>query len=363
MSSRTSDFYARTARRPLAIPDLARYRRIVRASKAKAITRTQMQLSPRPKVRTLVTTKMRPTEDKGVRLVNIMRRRLRGPLRNRRGTNKQEYMYTPAEGNSVSYFTRKPMRIRGMKKKVMRTAPIQQVKTEVVGSLSWAYGRQAAYLVTHNTNLELDTATETAVTNNTADLMIMSSKIHYMLSSGSKAGIKLRIYEGVYKRDMPTGFDVITLWTNGMLDSGNEAPTNIESKPWSSPSFNQFCHISKVTNCFLPQGRTHEHYSSYGYNKLYNKEMYNASTAVYLRGWTRFTMFVCYGEPVGDSADADVTTGSGRLLITASKNTRFKFNQPTARLTTFTRSIPITGITTERLLDEGSGEVEAQTVV
>jgi len=272
-------------------------------------------------------------------------------------------MYTPAEGNSVSYFTRKAMRIRGMRKRMMRTAPIQQYKSESVGSLSWNYGRQAIYSLTHNQNAELDTITETAVTNNTADLLIMSSKIHYMVSSASKAGIKLRIYEGVYKRDMPTGFDPITLWTNGMLDSGNEAPSNIESKPWSSPSFNQFCHISKVTNLFLPQGRTHEHYSSYGYNKLYNKELYNASSAVYLRQWTRFTMFVCYGEPVGDSADGDVTTASGRLLITASKNTRFKYTTPTARLTTFVRSIPITGITSERLLDEGSGEVETQAVV
>lgn len=320
----------------------------------------QRSLKPQSKVRTQVRT--RPETDKAIKVINTMRRRLRAPLRNRRGSNKREYMYTPAEGNSVSYFTRKAMRIRGMKKRVMRTAPIQQYKSETVGSVSWAYGRQGIFSVIHNQNSELDAITDIAVTNNTADVLIQSSKIHYMVSSASKAGIKLRIYEGVYKRDMPSGFDPITLWTNGMLDSGNESPFNIESKPWSSPSFNQFCHISKVTNCFLPQGRTHEHYSSYGYNKLYNKELYNASTAVYLRQWTRFTLFVCYGEPVADSADTDVTTGSGRLLITGSKNTRFKYSQPTARLTTFNRSIPITGITQERLLDEGSGEVEVQAI-
>ena len=185
----------------------------------------------------------------------------------------------------------------------------------------------------------------------------MNTKIHYLISSGSSAGIKMRIYEGVYKRDMRTAFDPLTLWTNGMLDVGSEPPSAIDSKPWSSPSFNQMCHITKITNIFLPMGRTHEHYASYGYNKLYSKELFNASDTSYLAKWTRFTMFVCYGEPVADT-DADISTAGGRVLIIGTKVQRFKYNVPEVYRTNWTRTIPIINMGSQRQLDEATGAVE-----
>ena len=298
--------------------------------------------------------------DKKVRVLMDMRRRLRRPAGGRRPSTSMEYMRTPAEGNSISYFTRKGMRIRGFKKRMMRSGPMQLYKTELVQNLSWNYGTQGIATLIHNTNLELDTVTETVATANTPKLMILGTKVHYLISSGSSAGIKMRIYEGCYKRDMAVAFDPVTLWTNGLLDvnlSGSESPTAIDSKPWSSPSFNEMCHITKVTNVFLPMGRTHEHYVNYGYNKLYSKELYNASSASYLAKWTRFTMFVCYGEPVADT-DADISTSGGRILIVGTKVQRFKFNQPEVYRNSYVRSIPVVGMTSQRQLDEATGAVE-----
>lgn len=351
----------------MTIPDLSRHRRIMRTSKAKSITRTQGQLAPLMKVRKMTSTKTRPTEDKGVRLVNIMRRKLRAPLRNRRTNNAMEYVRTPSEGNSTSYFTRKALRLRGFKKKVMKASPLQMRRSDFTHNMVWAYGRQAVLTIFTNNTAELQGLSglipgSGGTGGNTTQMLLQSTKNHFMISSGSKAGIKLRIYEGCYKRDSEVAFNPITLWTNGMLDTGStETPNDIDSKPWASPSFNQLCHISKVTNLFLPQGRTHEHYCSYGYNKIYSRELNNTSNdREFMKGWARFTMFVAYGEPVADT-DADITTASGRLIMIQSKTQRYRFNTPQTYLSNFVRGIPFTGVTSERLLDEGSGEIETVT--
>jgi len=184
-----------------------------------------------------------------------------------------------------------------------------------------------------------------------------------LITSGAKAGIKMRIYEGCYKRDTGAAFTPQILWANGLLDTGSaEVNVNIDSKPFSSPLFNSSCHVTKVTNVYLAQGRTHEHYASYGYNRLYDKEYFNSGSTDYLKGWTRFTMFVAYGEPVADP-DIDISTASGRILIVGTKTTRVRYNLPQNYTSTFTQTIPITGLSAERLLDEGSGEIETNTVL
>lgn len=334
MASRASDFYRRTA------PFLKKTAPIWMPAVRKAV-------------------KSAPKLDRAIKIVTDMKRKYRTRTRTttRPTGPAMEYVRTPSEGNSTSYFTRKAMRIRGFKKRMMRVASMQMRKTELVGDVSWNVGRQSITTFIHNTNTELDTTTDIAVTNVTPSLMILNTKIHYMLSSGSSAGIKMRIYEGVYKRDMDAAFTPQVLWTNGMLDVGAETPQNIDSKPWSSVSFNQMCHITKVTNVFLPMGRTHEHYCNYGYNKLYSKELFNANDALYLAKWTRFTMFVCYGEPIADT-DTDVSTASGRVLIVGTKTTRFKYNTPEIYRVNFTQAIPSTGIGTERQIDEATGAVE-----
>lgn len=340
IASRASDFYGRTA------PMLKRTAPMWMPAVATAV-------------------KARPKLDRAVKLAMKWRNRFRRPTATTSSPSAaMEYVRTPSEGNSTSYFTRKALRLRGFKKRMMKAGPLRMRKTELVQSINWAYGRQGIFTFIHNTNSELDAVTDLVTTDATPKLLIQSTKIHYMISSGAKAGIKMRIYEGCYKRDIETAFNPQTLWQNGMIDTGSSEVTgNIDSKPWASPSFNELCHITKVTNLFLPQGRTHEHYATYGYNKLYSKELWNTSTnREYLRGWTRFCMFVCYGEPIADT-DTDISTASGRVVVVATKTQRFRFNQPETYRSTFVQSIPVTGISSERLLDEGSGEVETNVVL
>jgi len=152
-------------------------------------------------------------------------------------------------------------------------------------------------------------------------MLIQSTKVHYLITSGTTAGVKMRIYEGCYKSDAETAYTPVTVWNSGLTDTGTAmTATDIDAKPWASPAFNKLCHITKVTNVYLPQGRTHEHYSTYNYNKLYDKEAFATSSGrELLRGWTRFIMFVCYGEPIADT-DTDVSTASGRVLIIGTKH-------------------------------------------
>lgn len=337
------------------VPALYRAKNVGRRLSTSTKTKMQRSLATAKRVSTQV---KKAETDKKVRVLMDMRRRLRRPILRGRRNNAMEYVRTPSEGNSMSYFTRKAMRIRGFKKRMMRAAPIQMVKSEIVQNLAWNYGTQGVATVIHNTNTELDAVTDTVVTSVTPSLMLMNTKIHYLITSGSSAGIKMRIYEGCYKRDTQAAYDPLTLWTNGMLDvGGGEAPSSIDSKPWTSPSFNQMIHITKVTNIFLPMGRTHEHYAHYGYNKLYSKELFNASSSSYLAKWTRFTMFVCYGEPVADT-DADISTAGGRILIVGTKVQRFKYNIPEVYRNTWTRTIPIINMGAQRQIDEATGAVD-----
>lgn len=312
-------------------------------------------------------TKAKPEIQRGIRFLMDLRRR-RGStntFRNAQPSTAMEYVRPVGDGNSVSYFNRKGMRIRGFKKRMMRAAPMHIRKQEIVSSNTWAYGRQSTTVFLHNTNTDLNTTTTPVVIsgNPTAKILIQSMKLHWLITSGAKAGIKMRIYEGCYKRGTTSAFNPLVLWANGLADTGTtELNVNIDSKPFSSPSFNAACHITKVTNVYLAQGRTHEHYANYGYNKLYDREYFNAGANEYLQGWTRFTMFTCYGEPVAD-VDADVTTAGGRILIVGTKTTRFKYNVPQNYVSAFTQSIPNVGISSERLFDEGSGEIEVNTVL
>lgn len=325
--------------------------------------------SLKPAQRTSVQTRRADTQKKVKVLMDMRRRLKRPPMMRRRTGNAMEYVRTPSEGNSISYFTRKALRLRGFKKRMLRNSPLQMRISDTTHNLSWAYGRQGVLVLLNNTTSELQTISglvpgSGGTGGNTQQMLLQSTKMHHIISSGSKAGIKLRIYEGCYKRDAEAPFGPTTLWANGMLDTGSTmTPNDIDAKPWSSPSFNQLCHISKVTNLFLPQGRTHEHYVTYNYNKIYSREIGNTSgDREYLKGWTRFTMFVAYGEPVADT-DADITTASGRIIMCSTKTNRYRFNTPTTYLSSFNRGIPIINVAQERLLDEGAGEIEVNTVL
>lgn len=317
-----------------------------------------------PAVATAV--KARPKLERAWKIAVNMRNRFRRPSFTSTKTRgpAMEYVNTPSEGNSTSYFTRKALRLRGFKKRMLKASPLQLRKTELVDSLSWPYGRQGVILFTHNRSTELTQLAQQIPGNTlTTQMLLQSTKIHYMIASGSKAAIKMRIYEGCFKKDLAAAFDPLRMWQDGMTDTGStQSVTNIDSKPFSSIGFMKQCHISKVTNVFIPQGRTHEHYVTYNYNKIYNREELNLSGNAYLKGWTRFVMFVGYGEPVADT-DTDVSTASGRILVIGTKTQRYRFSTPTNYSASYVQSIPVTGLSAERLFDEGSGEIEVNTVL
>jgi hypothetical protein len=341
IASRASDFYNRTA------PMLERTKPLWK-----------------PMVQNAV--KSRPKLDRAVKLLMRFRRKNKRPTMTQPGkpATAMEYVNTPSEGNSSSYFTRKALKLRGLKRRVMRTMPIQLQKSEIVNSVSWPYGTQGVVSIIHNSAEELTSIAQLIPGNTlTTQMLLQRTNVHYMMTNGAKAAAKLRIYEGCFKSDLTSAFTPTTLWQNGMVDTGSsELINSIDSKPFASIGFMRHAHITKVTNVFIPQGRTHEHYCDYRYNKIYNREDRNLSGNSFLKGWTRFTMFVAYGEPVADS-DTDISTGSGRLLIIATKTQRYRYNNPTSYVSNYVKSIPTTGLSVERLLDEGSGDVESNVTV
>jgi len=311
--------------------------------------------------------KTRPKLDRALKLVMKFRKKNRptGTM-TRTPKTQMEHMSTPSEGNSTSYFTRRALRLNGFKKRLLRNSPLQLRQTEIADNINWSYGRQGVITFTQNSTGEMSQLHSLIPGNNsTTQLMLQSTKVHYMISSGSTAGIKLRIYEGCYKKDRNAPLTPNIIWNNGMIDMGSGQTINsIDSKPFSSLAFMKICHIAKVTNVFLPQGRTHEHYVDYRYNKIWNQSESNLSGGnTYLKGWTRFTMMVAYGEPIINNDNTTESTASGRIVIIGTRTDRFRYNNPTNRTISYVQAIPTTGITTERLIDEGDGAIETNAVL
>lgn len=300
------------------------------------------------------------------RLVNLrLGFKKRGPgsvVMNDKPTTKMEYVKPVGDGNSTSYFKKKPKPLYGLRRRMARLKPLQMRTSDFVGQVVWAYGRQGVSTFITNSNTELKTLTDDITTDPTSNFLIQSTNFHWILTNGSKVGVKLRIYEGVCKRDTATTPNLA--WVNGIGDAGATAQPSdaIDAKPFGSPRFNSSYHVTQVTNVYLAQGRSHEHYSKYGYNRMYDREYFFGGATDYIRGWTRFVMFVAYGEPVADT-DSDISTGSGRILICATKVQRYRYDEPLVNIYRHTRNIPVTGMTVERLMDEGSGDVETNVSV
>lgn len=267
--------------------------------------------------------------------------------------------------NSRSKFVRKALKIRGFKKRMMQSGPMRAFKREQTTVIPFLYGRQAVNSFTYNTASQLDIISDTVTTDATAKILMLNTVVKYEISNGSKAACKLKIYEGVFKRDTLSAYNPALLWSDGLGATGSTQGVNgIQSIPFQSPNFNAFCHVTRIYNVYLPQGRTHEHTSVYNYNRLYDKStLAGAPSVENLRGWSRFMMIAAYGEPVADSTGTVVTTASGKLLMVQTQTTRYKYNLPETYKTDYVRSIPVTGFTTERLIDEGSGEAEANVVL
>lgn len=277
---------------------------------------------------------------------------------------KNQRVRVGSDSNSKSFFVRKALPIRGFRRKVFNASPLLTRKTENSFNISWAYGNQTVYTFTTNTNGELDTIKDLISTDNTVDFLMLNTTQRYMISNMSKAACKLKIYEGVYKIDCDNTPE--TLWTNGLIDmASSQLKTSIAAAPMTSRSFNTFCHVTKVYDLFLPQGRTHEHVSKYNYNRLYQAEIANVGGQTYLKGWTRFMMMVAYGEPITetDAQGGSVSTASGKLSVITTRTDRFKYQLPQYHRSWYTKSIPTTGLASELLLDEGSGEAETQDIV
>lgn len=311
------------------------------------------------------TVDLTPTEDMTARKWKTRQRGPGSETTTRRRRTQTTNIRVGSDSNSKSIFVKRPLRMRSFKSKYFNASPMVTRKTETVNTVKWNYGRQGLmYYMTNNISDLNAIKTTIASTDPTIDLMLLNTTIRYTLSNMSKAAAKVRIYEGCYMR--PSNADPNILWTNGLVDLGTtQVIDSIAADPRTSRSFNTFCHITRVYDLFLPQGRTHEHIVKYGYNRVYKAEIGNIGGTINMPKWTRFTMIVGYGEPIveSDADGASVSTASGKLAIVTTRTDRYKYALPQIRYAYYTKTIPTTGLASQLLLDEGSGEAETQVIV
>lgn len=175
----------------------------------------------------------------------------------------------------------------------------------------------------------------------------LTSKVYFdnvhmttTLTNGSTIAVFVDIYEVVAKIDyidtfLNNVFSPSKDWYYGMQNAANASTSQYNvsnqtsylfpgAKPWESNVFNTYWEIASKITVELGVGCSHEHYSSYVYNKLLDVARFDggqevASTNapwVCMAGITRSLMFVTRGALVTDSVSkSNVKCGATSVLV------------------------------------------------
>lgn len=127
-----------------------------------------------------------------------------------------------------------------------------------------------------------------------------------LITNSSDFAIELDIYELIPRKD--SAQDPLYCWATGLTNiqagvTTGLSPTNVGSKPTSSPMFNHFWKIDAVYHVNFAGGGVHKHIFSHNYNKPVSREMHISPNSYY-KGFTKVMMYVVKGYPVHSSVDS-----------------------------------------------------------
>lgn len=239
------------------------------------------------------------------------------------------------------------------------------------GYLSYAYFSGGAYNSTTTDLSYILNKVASQVSNTTVSDITLAANVKYknlrvlleraqckfLMTNQSIANACVTIYDIIARAD--TSIAPATAWNSGLLDEASSTATYNASNPGATPFASElFCTHYKVigkTELMLGQGQTHEHLIAYKPNKFFNfTDLADSDTS--LRGVTLFTMIVVHGVPDNDqTVQTNVGTSSIALDVVTTKQLSWTYSQ--VNYTTYDYQNNLPTITTERVMDYGSGAV------
>ena len=202
----------------------------------------------------------------------------------------------------------------------------------------------------------------------TRRLYIQSMNTCLNISNPTNAPVMFDIYDVMYRHDMPgvggpqsTNNLPSALWYDGLADMGDIGSGLMEfpgNTPFMSPKFTQNCVVKKVTKVQLPQGGTHEHRIHAEVNQMVSYENVINGGNHYYKGKTVVTLIVARGTPVDDGTNVGLCAGALNIVTTQ----KYQFHMIRQSTSTFIATKSLHALTAERIVNIGSGAMDAVNV-
>ena len=194
----------------------------------------------------------------------------------------------------------------------------------------------------------------------TKSALLHDIKSEVTFSNMSEATAYLDLYEVVPRSILPASAcapDV--LFENGIVDEGVALGKEVLGvKPTSSTAFTSFHKILKHYRIELAQGQSHVHKQTFNLGFKWNYQLVNVLGSSYVHPrCTRYLMCIVQGSPCNDATlTGNVSTTPVALDVVRRYRYSWYYNTPATTNMLYTNAMPT--VTSGRILDIGSGEVE-----
>lgn len=264
------------------------------------------------------------------------------------------------DGSSNSYY-KSVMRFHPRARAVKRISTPQHFHAVYSYRLTGSTGNQTYYTFNAGESTDMNSmVSQVTGYNNTTDIFLSKINMETVITNCSESTVFLDLYECTPRYAMGAANDPGSAANTGITDaSGLTASfSSLGAVPTMSTRFTALWKIHKKYTLELAQGRSHVHKAQFICGQKWNQELYAVYGANwYLRNFSKALLMVAYGQPINDqNTKANVSTSSVAIDIVRKERFEFFYNNPTNTGYAFTSTLP--AITTEYLLDIGSGEPE-----
>lgn len=274
------------------------------------------------------------------------------------------YTVKPAQGSTYSSY-------KSTMRSHPRAAAIRRVGGDQVYNLNQSYrltggsGAQAFHTFACGETTDIDgMATQITGYNDTTDLILNHVYAETSFSNMSEATCYVDLYECTPRHSIGNANSPGSSATNGISDASAATASfaSLGAVPTMSREFTALWKIHKKYSFELAQGQSHCHKAFYRMGQKWNQSLYTVYGAGwYLDNFTKAMLVVVRGVPLNDqTTKTNVSTSSTAVDMVRMEKFSYSYNNPTNLKYTYTNSLP--SITTEYLLDIGSGEPEALNV-
>lgn len=252
-----------------------------------------------------------------------------------------------------------------------RAAAIRRVGADQIYNLASSYrltgstGAQAYHTWDCGETTDLNgMATQITGYGDTTDLILNRIYAETSFTNMSEATVYVDLYECTPRHSIGNANNPGAAANEGIADaSGSTASLNsLCSTPTMSRQFTALWKIHKKFSFELSQGQSHCHKASYMMGQKWNQSLYGVyGSGWYLDNFSKSMLVIIRGVPLNDqTTKTNVSTSSTAVDMVRKESFYYSYNNPTNLKYTYTSALP--AITTEYILDIGSGEPEALNV-